>query len=58
METTKTLQIGSVVPSKSKFNGLGWIVLIVILLLASPLLYFCLELAMGNGDWFSVNGAK
>ena len=58
METTTVMQIRSNVPSKSKFSGLGWMVLIVTLLLSSPLLYFCLELALGNADWFSINGAK
>jgi hypothetical protein len=58
METTTVMQIRSDVASKSKFSGLGWIVLIVTLLLSSPLLYFCFELALGNVDLFSVNGAK
>lgn len=40
------------------FAGLGVMIALIAVALLLPLIYFMVQLALGNADWFAVNGYK
>lgn len=49
LEKTKTV---------SPFAGLGWMALIITVVLAAPVVFFTINLLLGNDAMFAINGYK